>query len=47
MKHISLFYISTVLILTFFFLFMTLKSPNYHNQFNQDSYILIQSKINK
>jgi len=47
MKHISLFYISTVLILTFFFLFMTLKYPNYHNQFNQDSYILIQSKINK
>jgi len=26
---------------------MTLKYPNYHNQFNQDSYILIKNKINK
>ena len=47
MKLISLFYISTILVLTYFFLFMTLKYPNYHNQFNQDSYILIKNQTNK
>ena len=47
MKLISLFYISTILVLTYFFLFMTLKYPNYHNQFSQDSYILIKNQTNK
>jgi hypothetical protein len=46
MARISLFFISTVLILAYFFLYMTVKYPNYFNQFASDEKIeIILSKI--
>ena len=38
MGRISFFYISIVLILTYFFLYMTVKYPNYYNQFDNDRF---------
>ena len=38
MGRISLFYISIILILTYFFLYMTVKYPNFHNQFDKDRF---------
>ena len=36
MARISLFFISTVLILAYFFIYMTVKFPNYFNQFGSN-----------
>jgi len=38
MGRISLFYISAILIITYVFLYMTVKYPNYHNQFDKDRF---------
>ncbi len=38
MGRISLLYISAILIITYFFLYMTVKYPNYHNQFDKDQF---------
>jgi len=36
MLRIGLFFISAVLILSYFFLYMTVKYPNYFNQYGND-----------
>ena len=38
MARIGLFFISAVLILAYFFLYMTVKYPNYYNQFDKDRF---------
>ena len=46
MLRIGLFFISAVLILAYFFLYMTVKYPNYFNQYGNDEKTkIILSKI--